>query len=199
MYLPLCASTGSPGLVKEWLLICEIKFTGRLFGLDPAFFEVTQTGEVLSRLTTDTTLVQSIAGVGISIALRGAITLIGALIMLGITSPKLMGYILVLVPLVVVPIIVIGRKVRRLSRDSQDRVADSSGMAGETLNAVQTIQAFTLEKIQSDRFSGYVEEAFATAARRIRVRSAMTGLTIVALFGSINSGAVDWHSISTHR
>jgi ATP-binding cassette subfamily B protein len=153
--------------------------------LDPAFFEVTQTGEVLSRLTTDTTLVQSIAGVGISIALRGAITLIGALVMLGITSPKLMGYILVLVPLVVVPIIVIGRKVRRLSRDSQDRVADSSGMAGETLNAVQTIQAFTLEKIQSDRFSGYVEEAFATAARRIRVRSAMTGLTIVALFGSI--------------
>ncbi len=153
--------------------------------LDPAFFEVTQTGEVLSRLTTDTTLVQSIAGVGISIALRGAITLVGALVMLGITSPKLMGYILVLVPLVVVPIIVIGRKVRRLSRDSQDRVADSSGMAGETLNAVQTIQAFTLEKIQSDRFSGYVEEAFATAARRIRVRSAMTGLTIVALFGSI--------------
>ncbi len=161
------------------------KVYDRVIRLDPAFFEVTQTGEVLSRLTTDTTLVQSIAGVGISIALRGIITLIGALTMLAITSPKLMAYILVLVPLVVIPIMVIGRRVRRLSRDSQDRVADSSGMAGETLNAVQTIQAFTLENFQSARFSRYVEDAFATAASRIRVRSGMTGLTIVALFGSI--------------
>ncbi|MDG1463431.1 MAG: ABC transporter transmembrane domain-containing protein [Gammaproteobacteria bacterium] len=157
----------------------------RVIRLDPAFFEITKTGEVLSRLTTDTTLIQSIAGVGISIALRGVITLIGALVMLAITSPKLTGYIIVLVPVVIIPILVIGRRVRRLSRDSQDKVADSSGMAGETLNAVQTIQAFTLEKFQSDRFSRYVEEAFATAAHRIRVRSAMTGLTIVALFGTI--------------
>jgi ATP-binding cassette, subfamily B, bacterial len=153
--------------------------------LDPTFFEITQTGEVLSRLTTDTTLIQSIAGVGISIALRGAITLVGSLVLLAITSPKLMGYILVLVPVVIIPIMVIGRKVRRLSRDSQDKVADSSGMAGETLNAVQTIQAFTLEDYQSKRFNQYVEAAFDTAVKRIRVRSAMTGMTVIALFGSV--------------
>jgi len=153
--------------------------------LDPTFFEVTKTGEVLSRMTTDTTLIQSIAGVGISIALRSSITLVGGLVMLAVTSPKLMGFIIVLVPCVIIPIMVIGRRVRRLSRDSQDRIADSSGMAGETLNAVQTIQAFTLEKLQSERFSEYVESAFMTAQKRIRVRSAMTGVTIVALFGSI--------------
>jgi len=153
--------------------------------LDPTFFEVTKTGEVLSRLTTDTTLIQSIAGVGISIALRGVITLTGSLVLLAITSPKLMGYIVVLIPLVVIPILVIGRRVRRLSRDSQDKVADSSGMAGETLNAVEIIQAFTLENYQSKRFSEYVEDAFHTAEKRIRVRSAMTGMTVIALFGSI--------------
>jgi len=109
-------------------------------------------GEVLSRLTTDTTLVQAISGVNLSIILRSSLSLIGGLIMLGLTSAKLMGVILVLIPVVVVPLIVIGRRVRGLSRASQDRIADTSGLAGETLNAIQTVQAFTLEELQSERY-----------------------------------------------
>jgi ATP-binding cassette subfamily B protein len=126
---------------------------------------------VLSRLTTDTTLVQSIAGVGLSITLRSALTLAGGLIMLAVTSPALTGFILVLVPLVIVPIILIGRRVRSLSRATQDRVADSSALAGETLNAIQTVQAFTLESLQSKRFAAAVEQTFGTAVRRIRIRA----------------------------
>ena len=153
--------------------------------MDPAFFEITQTGEVLSRLTADTTLIQSIAGVGISITLRALLTLSGGLIMLAVTSPTLTGYILILVPLVIVPIIVIGRRVRSLSRATQDRVADSSGLAGETLNAIQTVQAFTLESLQSERFAAAVDETFTTAIRRIRTRALLTALAILTIFGAI--------------
>ena len=157
----------------------------RVIRLDPAFFEVTRTGEVLSRLTTDTTLVQSIAGSGISIALRSSITLVGALVMLGLTSPQLMGWIAVLVPGVVVPLIVVGRVVRRLSRTAQDGIADSSGLAGETLNAIQTVQAFTLEKLQGTRFSESVERAFQAAVRRTRARALLTALGVMLSFGAI--------------
>lgn len=156
-----------------------------VIGLDPTFFEVTKSGEVLSRLTTDTTLIQSIAGVGLSITLRSALNLVGGLTMLALTSAKLMGFILVLVPLVIVPLIVIGRRVRKLSRASQDRVADTSGLAGETINAIQTVQAFTLEKLQGDRFGLAVEDAFKTAVRRIRVRSLLTAIAILFVFGAI--------------
>lgn len=156
-----------------------------VIGLDPTFFEITKSGEVLSRLTTDTTLIQSIAGVGLSITLRSALNLIGGLTMLALTSAKLMGFILVLVPLVIVPLIVIGRRVRKLSRASQDRVADTSGLAGETINAIQTVQAFTLERLQGDRFGLAVEDAFKTAVRRIRVRSALTAIAILFVFGAI--------------
>ena len=131
--------------------------------LDPTFFEVTKTGEVLSRLTTDTTLIQSISGAGLSIALRSSLNLVGALVMLTITSPRLTGMILLLVPLVIVPIILVGRRVRTLARASQDRVADTSGLAGETLNAVATVQAFTMEELQSERFADAVTDAFRTA------------------------------------
>jgi ATP-binding cassette subfamily B protein len=153
--------------------------------LDPSFFEVTKTGEVLSRLTTDTTLIQSISGAGLSIALRSAVTLLGALAMLVVTSPGLTGMILILVPLVIFPILIIGRRVRRLSRASQDRVADTSGLAGETLNAVSTVQAFTLEALQTERFGDSVLEAFKTAVRRIRVRALLTAIAIVFIFGAI--------------
>ncbi|MFP6827525.1 MAG: ABC transporter transmembrane domain-containing protein [Gammaproteobacteria bacterium] len=153
--------------------------------MDPAFFEITQTGEVLSRLTADTTLIQSIAGVGISITLRAALTLTGGLIMLAVTSPTLTGLILVLVPLVIVPIILIGRRVRSLSRATQDHVADTSGIAGETLNAIQTVQAFTLETLQSERFAEAVDDTFVTAIRRIRTRALLTALAILTIFGAI--------------
>lgn len=157
----------------------------RVIRLDPAYFETTQTGEVLSRLTTDTTLIQSIAGVGISITLRSIVNLTGALIMLAFSSPRLMGMILILIPIVIVPIIAIGRRVRTLSRSSQDRIADSAGMAGETLNAVQTVQAFTLETLQTNRFGVAVEAAFSAAVRRIRIRALLTAVAILLSFGSI--------------
>ncbi len=132
----------------------------RVVRMDPTFYEVTRTGEVLSRLTADTTLVQAISGVNLSIILRSSLSLIGALVMLGLTSAKLMGVILVLIPVVVVPLILIGRRVRGLSRASQDRLADTSSLADETLNAIQTVQAFTLEELQSRRYSRAVEESF---------------------------------------
>src|SRR5690606_21322932 len=153
--------------------------------LDPAFFEVTRTGEVLSRLTADTTLVQSIAGVGISITLRSALTLVGSLIMLIATSPKLTGMIVLLMPLVVAPLIVLGRRVRRLSRDTQDRVADASALAAETINAVQTVQAFTLEPLVTARFSEAVEHSYGVAVRRIRVRGWLTALATMLIFGAV--------------
>jgi ATP-binding cassette subfamily B protein len=153
--------------------------------LDPSFYEVTKTGEVLSRLTTDTTLIQSISGAGLSIALRSSVNLTGALVMLAVTSPRLTGMILLLVPLVIVPIIAVGRRVRTLSRASQDRVADTSGLAGETLNAIGTVQAFTLERLQSERFGEAVGIAFHTAVRRIRVRALLTAIAILFIFGAI--------------
>jgi ATP-binding cassette, subfamily B, bacterial len=157
----------------------------RVVRMDMTFFEVTRTGEILSRLTTDTTLVQSISGVGISITLRSALNLLGALIMMGATSARLMGVMLVLIPLIMLPLFTFGRKVRRLSRDSQDRVADSSGLAGETLNAMQTIQAFTLESLQSSRYGAAVDAGFRTAIARNRVRSTLTAVGTMLVMGAV--------------
>jgi ATP-binding cassette subfamily B protein len=140
---------------------------------------------VLSRLTTDTTLVQAISGVNLSIVLRSSLSLIGGLVMMGLTSAKLMGIMLVLIPVVVVPLILIGRRVRSLSRASQDRIADTSGLAGETLNAIQTVQAFTLEDLQSERYRKAVEDSFVTAIRRTRVRAALTAMGITLVFAGI--------------
>ena len=157
----------------------------RILRLDPTFFEVTQTGEVLSRITTDTTLIQSIAGMGLSIALRNVIQLCGSVVMLAITSPRLMGMILLLVPAVIIPLIVVGRRVRGLSRIAQDRVADSSGMAGEVLNAIQTVQAFTMEEFQGRRFGAAVQASFEAAIRRARASAILMGVSVLALFGSV--------------
>jgi ATP-binding cassette subfamily B protein len=157
----------------------------RVIRMDPAFFEVTRTGEVLSRLTADTTLVQSIAGVNLSITLRSAISIVGSLVMLAVTSLKLTALIVVLIPLLIVPLIVLGRRVRRLSRDSQDRIADTSGLADETLNAIQTVQAFTLEDLNSRRFDAAVEGSFVVAVRRTKVRSVLTAVATMLIFGAI--------------
>jgi ATP-binding cassette subfamily B protein len=157
----------------------------RVVQMDLSFFEVTRTGEVLSRLTTDTTLVQSMSGVGISITLRSALNMLGALVLMGATSARLMGIMVVLIPLVLLPLFTVGRRVRRLSRDAQDRVADSSGLAGETLNAMQTIQAFTLETLQSQRYDKAVDAGFATAIRRNRVRALLTALGTMLVMASI--------------
>ena len=157
----------------------------RVVRMDPQFFEVTRVGEVLSRLTTDTTLVQAISGVNLSIVLRSILSLIGALVLMGLTSAKLMGVIVVLIPAVVAPLMLFGRKVRGLSRASQDRIADTSGLAGETLNAIQTVQAFTLEDLQSERYGEAVESSFQTAVRRTRFRAMLTALGVGLVFGTI--------------
>lgn len=151
----------------------------------PEFFETTQTGEVLSRLTTDTTLIQSVVGTSISMALRNSLLFFGGLIMLFVTSLKLSSIIIVMLAGVVLPIVIFGRKVRRLSRDSQDKIADASALAGEILNAMPTVQAFTHEKIEATRFSSSVENAFGTAMRRIRARSVLTMMAILLVFGAI--------------
>ncbi len=157
----------------------------RILRLDPTFFEVTQTGEVLSRITTDTTLIQSIAGTSIAIALRNIIQLTGSVVMLAITSPRLMGMILLMVPAVVAPLVIMGRRVRGLSRTAQDRVAESSGMAGETLNAIQTVQSFTMEEFQGRRFGAAVQASFAAAILRARAGALLTAVSVLALFGAI--------------
>ncbi|WP_229518795.1 ABC transporter transmembrane domain-containing protein [Massilia rhizosphaerae] len=151
----------------------------------PEFFETTRTGEVLSRLTTDTTLIQTVVGTSISLALRNTLLFVGGLAMLFVTSAKLTSIILGLLVLVVVPIVLFGRRVRKLSRDSQDRIADASAMAGEILNAMPTVQAFTHEKIEARRFGASVEGAFATAMRRIRARAMLTLVAIALVFGAI--------------
>ena len=156
-----------------------------VIGMDALFFEVTRTGEILSRLTADTTLVQSITGTSLSMVLRSMVQLPGALVMLAITNLKLMGLIVLLIPAVILPLVTIGRQVRRLSRASQDRLADTSAMASESLNAVQIVQAFTAEGAIADRYRGVVEASFDTAIARTRVRSIMSFITFCCVFGGI--------------
>lgn len=153
--------------------------------MDPSFFEVTKIGEVLSRLTADTTLIQAISGVGLSIILRSSIQFIGALILLGLTNLELMGYIVIMVPAVLVPIMFIGRWVRRLSRDSQDRIADASARATETLMAAQTVQAFTAEELESRRFGDLIRISFETAVRRVKARAIFSMVAITGLFSAL--------------
>jgi ATP-binding cassette subfamily B protein len=154
----------------------------RVIRMDPAFFEVTRTGEVLSRLTTDTTLVQSISGSGLSIALRSTLSLVGGLVMLILTSPQMAAYTLIGIVVVVLPVVIVGRFIRKLSRQSQDRIADTSGLAGETLNAMQTVQSFTLEELQIGRYADAVTSSFKTAVRRIRMNAVLIGLAFVLVF-----------------
>ncbi len=153
--------------------------------MDPAFFERSKIGEVLSRLTADTTLIQSISGVNLSIVLRSAIQLIGGLILLAWTNIELMGLLLLIFPFVVVPIILIGRWLRQLSRVSQDRIADASGQAAEILGNAQTVQAFTAEALEHERFASAIERSFVVAVRRIRVRALMTTVASAAVFGAL--------------
>ena len=157
----------------------------RVLSLDPGFFEVTKTGEILSRLTTDTTLLQSIVGSTASMALRNILILVGGIVMLFITNPKLTLLALGVVPLVVVPILVIGRKVRRVSRDSQDRVADVGAFAEESFNAIRTLQAFTHEREDERRFEGEVRDAFDTGVLRIQLRGILTAIVILLVFLAI--------------
>ncbi|MEC9264839.1 MAG: ABC transporter transmembrane domain-containing protein [Pseudomonadota bacterium] len=162
----------------------------RVLRLDPGFFEVTKTGEILSRLTTDTTLLQSIIGSSASMALRNLLIMIGGVVMMAVTNPKLTALVLLVVPVVVAPILLIGRRVRKLSRDSQDRVADVGAYAEESLNAIRTVQAFTHEDRDRARFAEDVHNAFDTAIRRTRLRGLLTATVILLVFTSI--GVILW-------
>jgi len=173
-----------------WLgerIVADIRITlyRHLLNMDPLFYETTPTGEVLSRLTTDTTLVQSVVGAGLSVTLRSILLLLGSLFMLAITSAHLTGLILVIVPLVLMPIIFFGRRVRRLSRINQDCIAESSALAGETLNAVQLVQAYSLEAFASERFNDSVAMAFSTARQRLKARALLAAFTIFIVFAAI--------------
>ncbi len=154
----------------------------------PQFFEHTQTGEVLSRLTTDTTLVQTVVGSSLSMGLRNGVVFLGGMTMLVATSPRLMLSVVAVILLVVFPAVAIGRRVRRLSRASQDRIADSSAIAAEVLNAIPTVQSYGREPDESRRFSQAAEDAFTTAVRRSRMRALLTAFVIVALFGALIYG-----------
>ncbi|MGD9870617.1 MAG: ABC transporter transmembrane domain-containing protein, partial [Thauera sp.] len=157
----------------------------RVLRQSPQFFETLQTGEVLSRLTGDTTLVQTVVGSSISMGLRSLFQFAGGMVMLAVTSLQLFGLIFGLMALLALPITIIGRRVRSLSREAQDRIADASALAGEILNAMPTVQAFTQEDNEAARFAARAETSFATAVRRTRVRAALTGLIIAAVMGTI--------------
>jgi ATP-binding cassette subfamily B protein len=157
----------------------------RVIGMSPAFYERTMTGEVVSRITTDTTLILSVIGSSVSVALRNVLILIGAMVLMLFTSAKLTGLVLLIVPAVIVPIITQGRRLRRLSRENQDWIAASSGAAAEALSAVQTVQAFTHETGARGDFARVTEASFASASARIRTRAAMTVIVIFLVFAGV--------------
>lgn len=157
----------------------------RVLTQSPQFFETLQTGEVLSRLTGDTTLIQTVVGSSISMGLRSLFQFIGGMVMLAVTSLYLFSLNLGLMALLILPIMAIGRKVKKLSRESQDKIADASALAGEILNAVPTVQAYTQEQREIKRFADRAEVSFITAIRRSRVRAALTAIIIMAVMGSI--------------
>ena len=158
----------------------------RVIRMDPAFFEVTKTGEILSRLTTDTTLLQSVIGSSVSMALRNTLMMIGGLAMMFVTNAKLTLLVLLVVPVVVVPILFIGRKVRVLSRASQDRVADVGAFAEESFNAIHTVQSYTHEEADRRAFASEVRNAFSVAIERTRLRGILSATVILLVFAAIS-------------
>ena len=154
--------------------------------LHPAFFETNRSGDIMSRLTSDTTLLQSIIGSSVSIALRSVISFTGALIMLLITNLKLSLIIMLAVPLVLMPILIFGRKVRNLSRESQDSIADVGSYAGEVIQHIKTVQSFTQETQEKNAFSREVERAFDVAKRRVSQRAILMAVVIMLVFSALS-------------
>lgn len=157
----------------------------RTIGMSPAFFEKIMTGEVLSRITTDTTLILSVIGSSISVALRNVLIFLGGLTLMLFTSAKLTGLVLLLVPAVVLPIVTMGRKLRKLSKENQDWIAESSGKASEALLSVQAVQAFTQERLSRAEFARVTEVSYDSARRRITTRAFMTMIVIFTVFAGV--------------
>ena len=188
--IALAGFTGSRFYMMSWLgerVVADIRqrVFQNVLRQSPVYFETLQTGEVLSRLTSDTTLVQTLIGSSISMALRSLLMLIGGIVMMLITSAWLAGVMIVLLLLIVLPLWAMSRRVRKMSRASQDKVADTSAMAGEVLNAVTTVQAFVRESYEQMRFDTAVEKAFTEAKRRITARAMLTALAIVMTFAVV--------------
>ena len=156
-----------------------------LISLSPAFFDSARSGELVSRLTADTTQIKSAVGASVSIALRNLMLFIGATTMMVITSPKLSGFVLLAIPVIVIPLVAFGRWVRRLSRNAQDTLADATSYASELLGAIRTVQAFTGERLANARFGGEVEQAYEAARTSTRARSILTLIIIFIVFSSV--------------
>ena len=156
-----------------------------LVSLSPAFFDSARSGELISRLTADTTQIKSAAGASVSIALRNLLLFIGAVTMMVITSPRLSGFVLLAIPLIVLPLVAFGRWVRRLSRDAQDTLADASAYASELVTAIRTVQAYTGERLANARFSNEVEQAYEAARISTKARGVLTAIIIFIVFTSV--------------
>ncbi|HLS20027.1 MAG TPA: ABC transporter transmembrane domain-containing protein, partial [Paracoccaceae bacterium] len=193
--LALAMATAARFYLVSWLgerVIADIRKAvfDHVASMSPAFYERLMTAEVLTRLTTDTSIVQTVVGSTASVALRNLLLLFGGMIMLLVTSLKLTGMTLLIVPLIILPILVLGRRVRRLSRVNQDLIAESATHAGEVLQAAQTVQAMTHERISMGRFAGKVEASFDAARHRIAARAVLT--LIVIFFVSAGIVGVLW-------
>jgi ATP-binding cassette subfamily B protein len=156
-----------------------------LMSLSPAFFDSARSGELISRLTADTTQIKSAVGASVSIALRNFMLFVGATVMMVITSPRLSGFVLLAIPLIVIPLVAFGRWVRRLSRNAQDTLADATAYASELVGAIRTVQAYTSERLAHARFGGEVEQAYEAAVSSTRARAVLTAIIIFIVFTSV--------------
>lgn len=200
----LAAATFSRYSLVSWLgerITADLRRAvyAHILKLSPAFFEVTRSGDILSRISADVSILQTLVGSSISVALRNVVLLIGGTIMMLLTSAKLTGFVLVGIPVVVVPIIIFGRRVRRLSKLTQERVADVAAAAEETIYGIRTVQAFGHEIVSRNAFNVQVENAVATAVQHIRARASLTAVVIFLVFSAI--GVVLWiggHDVLSH-
>src|ERR1700727_1932456 len=156
-----------------------------LISLSPSFFDSARSGELISRLTADTTQIKSAVGASVSIALRNFMMFVGATVMMVITSPRLSGFVLLAIPVIVIPLVAFGRWVRRLSRGAQDTLADATAYASELIGAIRTVQAYTSERLANARFGGEVEQAYEAARSSTRARSIVTAIIIFIVFTSV--------------
>ena len=193
--LILAAATYARYSLVTWLgerVVADLRLAiyQHILKLSPAFYEVTRSGDILSRLSSDTSILQTLIGSSVSVALRNCVLLSGGILMMMLTSPKLTGFVLLGIPLVVVPIVFFGRKVKRLSKTNQERIADVSANAEETIYGIRTVQAFGHEELSKKTFNHQVERAIEAAIRHIRVRALLTALVIFLVFSAI--GVVLW-------
>src|SRR3954462_11818726 len=156
-----------------------------LISLSPAFFDSARSGELVSRLTADTTQIKSAVGASVSVALRNLMLFIGATAMMVITSPRLSGFVLLAIPVIVIPLVAFGRWVRRLSRNAQDTLADAAAYASELIGAIRTVQAYTSERVADARFGGEVEQAYEAARSSTQARAVLTAIIIFIVFASV--------------